>query len=73
MRDAGDLDQVGAMEMENGDRLKMYTGSRMVLDEGLGMGRKGKEEWMTPKTLAGCFVSGHVVPVHGPCLLFSVF
>lgn len=52
---------------------KCVFGSRMVLDEGSGMGRKGKEEWMTPQTLAGCFVSSHVVPMHGPCLLFSVF
>ena len=44
VRQAGDLDQEGAMEMENRNRFKMYPGSRRVLGKGLGVRqeRKGK-------------------------------
>lgn len=35
----------------------------VVLENGLGRGEK-EEEWMTPKTLAYCSVSGHDAPVH---------
>lgn len=44
MRQAGDLDQEGGMEMENRNRFKMYPESRMVLGKGLGVGRREKAE-----------------------------